>query len=79
MNYADIDWMHKKEHGWWNAVIMKKNKKRFALMNFHRIVDSSTSGVNSCKAQHERAIGRVKRARQIRKHSCKHEQSTLKV
>ena len=30
------------------------------------IVDSESSGTNSCEAQHERAIGSAKRARQIR-------------
>ena len=32
----------------------------------HKIVDSASNGINSCKSQHERAIGSVKRARHIR-------------
>ena len=45
---------------------MKGNRKIIALINTCRIVDSESSGINSCKAQHERAIGSVKRASQIR-------------
>ena len=63
MNYVDIDCMRKQEHGWWNAVIMRGNKKRVALINVHRIVDSAYSGINSCEAQHERAIERAKELR----------------
>ena len=34
--------------------------KIIALINACRIVDLKSSGINSCKAQHERAIGSVK-------------------
>ena len=45
---------------------MKVNRKIIALTNVHRIVDSESIGINSREAQHERAIGSVKRSRQIR-------------
>ena len=33
----------------------------------HRIVDANTKSANSCKAQHERKCGKIKRAKEIRK------------
>ena len=67
MNYVDSDCMHEQEHGRMNALIMKVNRKRVVLINVHMIVDATASGVNSNKAQYERAIGRATSARQIKK------------
>ena len=59
--------MHEKEDNWCKTVVLKRNRKIIALINVHRLVDLETSRVNSCKDQCERAIGNVKRVRQIRK------------
>ena len=65
VNYADVECINKKEHIQWNAVILKGNRKIIALKKLCGLVDSETKGVNSCKSQYERAIGNVKRSRQI--------------
>ena len=46
-------------------MIVTGNRKRVALITVHKIVDAVVSGVNSSKAQHERAIEMVTSARQI--------------
>ena len=46
--------------------MLKGNRKTIALITTYRLVDYETRGVNSSKAQYERAIGNVKRARHIR-------------
>ena len=65
-NYVDRECMFEQKHGWWNSVMLKGNRKTIALITTCRLVDSETRGVNSSKAQCERAIGNVKRARHIR-------------
>ena len=42
---------------------MKGNSKIIVLINAHRIVDSESSVMYPCQAQHKRAIGSVKRTR----------------
>ena len=46
VNHADADFMCKQQNGWWNAVIVKGNRKSFALTNVCRIVDSESSSTN---------------------------------
>ena len=70
--YAETCWTCKQEHGWWNVVVMKGNRKRVELMNMRRMSDSKSSGINSCKSQCERAIGNAKELGKSEKYSCKH-------
>ena len=79
VNYADVCCTHEQENGWWNAVMIKGNRKMTVLKNAHGIVDSEPSRTNSFKTQHERAIRSVKIASKIKsmqlKESVEHAKS----
>ena len=52
-------------------MILERRCKQLATKIVHRIVDSNTTSMNSCKAQHERKCGKIKRAKDIRQESKK--------
>ena len=51
--------------------MLESNWKRLAITTVYRIVDTNTTSVNSCKAQHESKCGKIKRAKEIRKELLK--------
>ena len=65
-NHVDTDCMCEQEHGEWNVVMMKRNRKILALINVHSIVNSESSRIKSYKFQHGRAMRSAKRSRQTR-------------
>ena len=47
--------------------MLEGNSKRLAIVMVYKIVDANAKSVNSTKAQWERKIEKVKRAKEIRK------------
>ena len=45
---------------------MESNGKILAII-VHRIVDSNTASIKSCKSQYKRERGKIKRAKDVRK------------
>ena len=51
--------------------MLESTGKRLTIITVHRIVDTNKTSVNSCKTQHERKIGKIKRAKDVRAESFK--------
>ena len=65
-NHMKLEERAEKNYGLWRTAIIESRRKRLAIMTMRRIIDTSNKSVNSCKAQHERKSGKVKRAKDIR-------------
>ena len=65
-NYVKLEERHEHHHGWWNTMVLEGNKKRIAIITMHRLVDNDTKSINSSKAQYDRKVGKVTRAKVIR-------------
>ena len=66
-NCAKIEECMENKNGWWNTIMLESNWKGLAIITVYRIVDTNTTSINQCKAQHERKCGKIKRAKEIRK------------
>ena len=78
LNHMKLEEFTENDNRWWNAAMFERNGKRLSIMTVCRIVDPNAKSVNSCKFQHKRKFGKIKRAKDIRDEMSKQLKNEIK-